>query len=96
MTGNDHPEDAAPSDPWHTYRMDQDDRPTDAVVRAVAAVRNVPVLELERLYDTIDSDALDMLFAQANPEGQDVQVRFTYANCVVEATNSIVRVRENT
>lgn len=96
MTGNDRPEDAAPRDSWHTYRMDPDDRPTDSVVRAVAAVRNAPILELERLYDTIDPDALDTLLTQANPEGEDVRVRFTYANCIVEATTDIVRVREDT
>lgn len=81
-----------PDDEWFTYRMDPDERPTGAVVMAVSAVRNRPVTELEQLGEAVDPDALDSLFS-GRPDDANLRLRFTYADCVVEVTNPVVRVR---
>lgn len=93
MTGDRHPEGGA-DDSWFTYRMDPDERPTDAVVMAVAAVRNVPALELERLHDVIETDALNTLFSGTVESDRDLRVQFTYADCLVEVSRPLIRVRE--
>lgn len=94
MMGADHSEGDQPDEAWFTYRMDPDERPTEAVLMAVSAVRNVSVLELDRLTDTIDPDALDSIFSGPREGSRDTRLRFTYADCVVEVTNPVIRVKE--
>lgn len=93
MTGDEHPDGDSADDAWHTYRMDPEEHPTEAVLMAVAAVRNVPVLDLARLSNRVDTDALDLLFSGPVRGARDLEVRFTYAGCAVEVTDSVVRVR---
>lgn len=52
------------------------------VVAAVADARDVDPLELPPLYDTIDSDALDQLFARGSEKGPG-RVIFVMAGCEV-------------
>ncbi|MFC6837769.1 HalOD1 output domain-containing protein [Halomarina ordinaria] len=68
------------------------------VVRTVAAVRGVPPATLEhRLYDAVDADALERLFA-ARPDGsarRPGRASFVLAECrvVVEADGGVVAYR---
>lgn len=80
-----------PSKRRTTYEIG-DERPSETVVRAVAAVTNTPVLELEPLYDVIDPDLLNRTIAST---GDDVQVEFSFAfgGCEVTVTREEVRVR---
>ena len=62
--------------------------PSVAVVEAVAAATDVDVDELPLLYEAIDPDALDALFAPKHAGTPRVpgQVRFTLAGCEVTVT----------
>lgn len=82
-----------PDDEWFTYRMGPDERPTEAVVMAVSAVRNLPVTELDPLTEVVDPDALDLVCAGRTDGDSNARVTFTYSDCVVEVTNPLVRVR---
>ncbi|AFO55866.1 MULTISPECIES: HalOD1 output domain-containing protein [Natrinema] len=57
-----------------------DERPSNAVVTAVAVVRDVPPIELSPLYDAVDPDALDAIVehAQRVGNGGTHWVWFTY------------------
>lgn len=94
MSGRDGPEDDPPDGVWITYHMAPSDYPTQAVVMAVAAARNVPILDLEPLAETLDTDALDSLFRHSKAGELSPRVRFTYADCDIEVTNPTIRVRE--
>ncbi len=58
------------------YRIADDERVSDAVVRAVAGAEGVDPVDLDvRLYDVLDPDALDRLFRGDSTVGR---VEFTY------------------
>lgn len=66
--------------------------PSETVVSSVATHRGVDPVALPPLYDTLDPDALDALFASACGDGQ---VTFEYAGCTVEcAGDGTVDVRD--
>lgn len=80
MDGDDHPDDP-PTEPsrevFHT-RYTEDERPTEAVVRAITAVNGVEPTDLDPLYETVDPEALDRLLGSpvvGDPDGE-VVVRF--------------------
>ena len=76
-----HSDDAhRPSDSLTRTSTDPDQTVLPAVVRAVAAVDNVPVADLPPLYEAIDPDALNALL-QSN--GFDGHVTFEYADHAV-------------
>lgn len=60
-----------------------------AVVRAVAAVSNRPIMELPPLADSINPDSLDQLFASP-PTPHSLQ--FSYAGCRVRVEPGQVRI----
>lgn len=71
--------------------------PSQRVPRRVASVLNVDVLELPPLYESVDPDALDGLFA--NHDGlsrtRTGTVSFAYAGCTVFVdADGTVTVRE--
>lgn len=51
--------------------------PSERVIEAVAAYSNTPPEELPPLYNTLDPDALDVLFPS---DGMNGRVDFSYAN----------------
>jgi hypothetical protein len=60
------------------------DRPSTAVVLAVAQARGVDAVDLEScLNDVIDPDALDRLFVEDCESAAPAKVEFTMANCTV-------------
>lgn len=63
--------------------------PTQAVVTAVSAVEGVEPAGMERLYDSIDPDALDALMAEPVGDGDDgaIEVEFRYAGYRVRVRN---------
>lgn len=80
-----------------TYRLHYDRRSdesvTTAVTRAIAAVTNTPPTDLDPLFETIDPDALNQLYAPTHggSSRDDGWVSFHLNNCVVivDATGEI-------
>lgn len=70
-------------DQKHVYTPSQSEPLSQTIVYAVAETKGVDPLELnERLYDCIDPDALDTLFAAGGHEAVG-SVVFTMAGCKV-------------
>jgi len=80
MTDSDLP-DKQPEPATTTYTIDATERPTEAVVRAVAAHTNTALLDLEPLYDVFDPTALDDLFD--THASHHTRVTFRYHQCSV-------------
>lgn len=59
---------------------------SERVVHAVAAARDVDPLELEPLYDTVDPDALDRLFASSATPDPAVRGRIVFGMAGCEVT----------
>lgn len=67
--------------------------PSETVVSSVAAYKGVDQVALPPLYEALDPDALDALFA--TPDGTAGRVTFDYAGCTVEcASDGSVDVRD--
>lgn len=83
-----------------TYRTEfaRSERPSMAVVKAVAAITGRPQDDLEPLFYAIDPEALDSLFQPA-VEGKhrgDVDVSFTYHGFAITVHSyGIVDIRSN-
>ena len=60
------------------------EKPSTAVVLAIAKITDTEPLSLPQLAKTIDPDALDTIIENG---GGDVQVTFTYASCDITVTN---------
>jgi len=71
-----------------------DERPSIAVVSAVADVTGTDPSELDPLYETIDPDALNSLFRGSQGDGPNSrgQVSFSVAGCdvVVHGSHKVV------
>jgi len=74
---------------WTVTNAYGDEAPSDAVVRSVAAATDRTVVDLDPLYETVDSDALDDLFER----GASVRMSFRYGGCDVTVTQLHVVVR---
>lgn len=72
----------------HTYHIDENERPSMAVVRAISAVANTPSEELEPLHETVDPDALDTVFEADN----EMYVAFQYDKYQVEIDDDEVKI----
>lgn len=70
--------------------------PSDTILRKVAAVKETEPTELDSpLYDVIDPDALNTLFAGRNGSSGDGRVSFRYNDCEVSVeSDGEVLVRE--
>lgn len=79
-----------------TYSLDVDERPSEAVVRAVSLLTNTPVLDLDPLYEVIDPDHLNGLFDNTPESGvqKDSEVSFRFAGCSVTVTKGAVYVNK--
>lgn len=75
--------------PLARTRVGADDRPSDAVVAAVAAVTDRDPLSLPPLADAIDPDALDGLFATATGPGGRVAFAFAGFDVVVTGDGGV-------
>jgi hypothetical protein len=75
----------------YTYHLAPDERPSEAVVRAVSAVTGRPVVELEPLYAVIDPDALDVLFSSGRVK-QTGRVSFDWSGCEIVVEDCEIRI----
>lgn len=78
-----------------TYEIGEDELPSEAVVRATAALTDTPVLDLAPLYDVVDPDHLDGLFGTSGGRSRSNgrSVSFTFGGCHVSVTGEVVIVR---
>lgn len=78
-----------------TCELDPDERPSRAVVRAVASLTNTPVLDLDPLYETIDPDHLNGLCGRDDACGQTGAraVTFEFSGCTVTVEGEYVHAR---
>lgn len=58
------------------FRFDESDATSDAVVRAVAATRGIDEMDVEPLYNHVDTEALDSIFDGTDGNGLVVSFRF--------------------
>lgn len=79
-----------------TYEIGEDERPSEAVVRATAALTNRSVIDLDPLFDVIDPDHLDGLFDTVGmePGGEERSVTFTFNGCHVSYAGRQIVVRQ--
>lgn len=70
-----------------------DERPSNAVLRAVADATGRDLFSLEPLYEAVDPDAVDALFRHRNAEpSTEAALCFVYEGCVVGVTSDAIRV----
>ncbi|GAB3037782.1 HalOD1 output domain-containing protein [Natronobiforma cellulositropha] len=62
---------------------------TEAVVRAVAAVTNQKVTQMEPLYYAIDTDALERLFTSSTPRLVTVEFEYAEHTISVDGTGAV-------
>ena len=74
-----------------SYDIDEDEAPSEVVVRAVAAVTNTAPLDLRPLYDVVDPDYVDRAL-RATDGAADAELSFTYEGCEVTVTDGRVHV----
>lgn len=77
-----------------TYDFGQNEPPSHAVVRAVAALTNTSALDLEPLYDVIDPSHLDEFFEETDGGAANTELSFAFEGFDVTVTDDEVRVRE--
>ena len=77
------------------YSIDAGEAPSASVVRAVASLTNVPVLDLDPLYDVVDPAHLDGLFGgRGDGAMAERSITFVFDGCRVTVTQDVIRVRE--
>ncbi|MFC7214321.1 HalOD1 output domain-containing protein [Saliphagus sp. GCM10025334] len=78
-----------------SYELDADERPSKAVVHAVATLTDTPMLNLNPLYHTIDPEHLDgLITGRKNGESiTESSVSFHYNGCQVTVDQHTVRVQ---
>ena len=70
----------------YTAQIDQSERMVSAVVSGVAACTGRGVTDLPPLYNVVDSEALEQVFASplgSRHRSNDERIVFTYAGCEV-------------
>ena len=79
----------------HSIDLDENERPSIVVVRAVSAVTNSQPLELDPLHDVVDPDALDSMFRVHEGDSRtEGSFRFVFNGCEVLVRGGTVYVRE--
>ncbi|WP_323173029.1 HalOD1 output domain-containing protein [Natrialba sp. PRR66] len=87
--GDDEP---PPATVQSTHEFTDDQPPSETIVRAVAALTNTPVLELEPLYTVIDPTQIDETYEKTSA-AVEAEFSFTYSGCDVTVTREGVHVR---
>ena len=72
----------------NVHTITENDRPSTALLHAVAEHTSTPVLELQPLADVIDPEALDSLVQH----GSDVRLAFDYHDLTVTVESDRVRI----
>jgi len=76
------------------FQFGDSDSACDAVVRAIAAMKGIDEMEVEPLYNHIDTDALDKILDGANESNPVVSFQFDGLQIAVSGDNSVVVSRE--
>lgn len=78
-----------------SYELDADERPSKAVVHAVATLTDTSILDLNPLYHTIDPDHLDSIITNRRNDGTITKssVSFHFSGCLVTVNQHTVRVQ---
>lgn len=88
------PSDDGTGDGWPvSARYDWSSKsPAMAVIETVAAAVDQQPSDLDRLYEHVDTDALDAFIQSYSPGGSDVTLTFSYAGHLVsvDATGEVV------
>ncbi|ELY65700.1 HalOD1 output domain-containing protein [Natrinema versiforme] len=99
-SANDSTDESEPRDDSRVTTFDPaSDRPSEAVVTAVAALRETEPADLPPLYEVVDPDALDSLVEHAQRVGDagTHQVWFTYETFDIGVrTDGEIRIRDAT
>lgn len=76
------------------YERADDERPSEAVVRAVATATDTAVLDLDPLYDVLDPEQLDGIVESGNDDcfHEGSSITFSFNGCRVTMTEDTVRV----
>lgn len=71
--------------------LDECPAPSVAVIEAVAEATDTDPMNLPQLHDIVDTEALDLLFAERGGGGQRAggTVTFEYANCEVVVNGDV-------
>ena len=75
------------------YDIEENERPSEAVVLAVSTLTNTPILELDPLFDTIDPEHLDSIVREWRDTDDENAISFQYSGCRISVTHETVRVR---
>lgn len=77
------------------YEIDADERPSEAIVSAIATLTDTAILELDPLYHVIDPEQVDKLIdGQKGDDATEARsVSFQYDGCQVTVTQTTVRVQ---
>jgi len=79
-------------DDAETVEIDPDTAIDVQVLELVAQVTGRPMLELPALYDTVDSEALDVIVR----DGSGITAVFEYAGCLVRIDDEQITVESGT
>lgn len=80
-------------EPSIRYELDDDERHSDAVVRAVASFTDTAVLDLDPLYHVIDPAHLDGITGDLDDGAhRECSLEFRFNGCLVTVTRTTVRV----
>lgn len=93
-TGEDEIDDV-PSEADVVYALDDDERPSEAVVRTVARATDTEVLDLDALCDAIDPEHLNEIttgLRNGDAPGAS-SITFTFNGCQVSVTQDTIDVR---
>lgn len=77
-----------------TYAIDDDESPSEAVVKAVSALTGRDVLDLDPLYHIIDPDHVDGVFENLDSDAGKTEIAFEFNGCHVSVTHEEVAVEE--
>ena len=78
-----------------TCEIGEGESPSEAVVRATAALTNTPVIDLDPLYSVMDPVHLDGLFGELSSRTghKENSVTFSFNGCHISVTRDTVIVR---
>lgn len=94
--GGTEPNDTAQSETI-VAEIEEGERPSEVIVRAVATLTNTAILDLDPLYNTIDPEHLDNLTdGRGESAIEDSSISFRYNGCLVTVSQGTVRVRADT
>lgn len=77
-----------------TYEIDDDECPSEAVVRAVTAFTDSSLVDLEPLYSVMDPVNLDEMFERTADSPVETALTFAFSGCAVRVTADAVYVSD--